>query len=166
MIPWKKASILSPLQNLLDSMIHFLLPLWGTRGQEARPTASQRVSALQTLWRAIARKQPLGGHRGLQNASWWTRPVCPKQLRSDRMGQVYSTKKVNKMGKAKLYETETTASDATPVRFVYDQEADTLYLRGITPSDGRGLRVRRWSCRRRPIRRLRWTGQSCAAFER
>jgi hypothetical protein len=47
------------------------------------------------------------------------------------------------MGKAKLYETETTASDATPVRFVYDQEADTLYLRGITPSDGRGLRVRR-----------------------
>ena len=44
------------------------------------------------------------------------------------MGQVYSTKKVNKMGKAKFYETETTASDATPVRFVYDQEADILEI--------------------------------------
>lgn len=44
------------------------------------------------------------------------------------MGQVYSTKKVNKMGEAKFYETETTASDATPVRFVYDKEADILEI--------------------------------------
>jgi hypothetical protein len=44
------------------------------------------------------------------------------------MGQVYSTEKVNKMGEAKFYETETTASDATPVRFVYDQEADILEI--------------------------------------
>lgn len=44
------------------------------------------------------------------------------------MGQVYSTEKVNKMGKAKFYETETTASDGTPVRFVYDQEADILEI--------------------------------------
>ncbi|MDL1977457.1 MAG: DUF2283 domain-containing protein [Deltaproteobacteria bacterium] len=32
------------------------------------------------------------------------------------------------MGEAKFYETETTASDATPVRFVYDQEADILEI--------------------------------------
>ncbi|MDL2124829.1 MAG: hypothetical protein LWX51_17550 [Deltaproteobacteria bacterium] len=44
------------------------------------------------------------------------------------MGQVYSTKKVNKMREAKFYETETTASDATPVRFVYDKEADILEI--------------------------------------
>jgi hypothetical protein len=52
----------------------------------------------------------------------------PQQLRGDWMGQVYSTEKVNKMGEAKFYETETTASDATPVRFVYDQEADILEI--------------------------------------
>jgi hypothetical protein len=35
---------------------------------------------------------------------------------------------VNKIGEAKFYETETIASDATPVRFVYDQEADILEI--------------------------------------
>jgi len=32
------------------------------------------------------------------------------------------------MGETKFYETETTASDATPVRFVYDKEADILEI--------------------------------------
>ena len=32
------------------------------------------------------------------------------------------------MGKAKFHETKTTASDGTPVRFVYDQEADILEI--------------------------------------
>ncbi len=32
------------------------------------------------------------------------------------------------MGKGKFYETETTANDGTPVRFVYDQEADILEI--------------------------------------
>jgi len=32
------------------------------------------------------------------------------------------------MSKAKFYETERTANDGTPLRFVYDQEADILEI--------------------------------------